>query len=159
MSRLLLASCILFSVAFTSHGQAVTGITSSGQKVTVPSGANPPWRKDVLKWVGPEYPYHDRNMFHEGTGVYRVAIDVKTGTVIQTAIVRSTGYPTLDGAASRSFLGWRFRPATWRTIEVPVTYLVSAKFSQALQRAHALMSADQQQRPTGQVKARGQTGR
>ena len=81
-----------------------------------------PWDADMIKLVKPNYPAEYRARHIEGTGLFRVTLDVKTGTVSNVAVFKSTGSSGLDASAVRAIRQWRWRPERWKEIDVPVTF-------------------------------------
>lgn len=84
-----------------------------------------PWTFDQVHSVAPAYSYYDRLRRHEGKGLFRLALDLKTGAVTSISIVKSAGFATLDNSAIASLRQWRWKPWKWRQIEMPVTFVLS----------------------------------
>jgi TonB family protein len=81
-----------------------------------------PWVKDQLRAVGPNYPYLDRTLRHTGTGVFRITIDVSSGMVSNVTVLDSTGFKSLDSSTLAALRTWRWKPGTWKVVELPVTF-------------------------------------
>jgi TonB family protein len=81
-----------------------------------------PWDADMIKFVKPDYPAEYRARHIEGTGVFRITLDLKTGSVTNVIVLKSTGSPALDASAARAIRQWRWRPQRWKEIEMPVTF-------------------------------------
>ena len=107
------------------QGPPTYGITANGKKIVSVSGKRTPWAHDCLRAVGPEYPARERAARHQGTGTFRLVIDPATGFVTSVGVVKSTGYAALDGLAIKSFRQWRWKPHTWREINLPVVFIVT----------------------------------
>jgi TonB family protein len=86
-----------------------------------------PWVADRVKVVKPDYPSADRAQHIEGTGVFRVTLDVNTGGVASVTVTKSTGASGLDDSAMRAIRLWRWRPHTWKEIDVPVFFTLGAR--------------------------------
>ena len=84
-----------------------------------------PWMVDRVRSVAPSYPYGDRLRHHQGKGLFRLTLDLKTGAVTGVFAVHSTGFATLDNSAIASLRQWRWKPGKWREIEVPVKFTLS----------------------------------
>src|ERR1044071_3935812 len=41
----------------------------------------PPWIEDGIRAVAPEYPYSDRSKGHEGIGLFKLVLDLRSGAV------------------------------------------------------------------------------
>jgi TonB family protein len=108
----------------TSSGYEWTAVTSTGEHLSRRQFGHkqPSWMKDLVKQPGPEYPYQARAHHWQGSGLFRIDIDVKTGVPRQVTIVHSTGTSMLDTAAMRALKKWRFKPETWKSIDIPVTF-------------------------------------
>jgi TonB family protein len=87
--------------------------------------AIPPWWQDRVRAVAPEYPIADRARHHEGAGLFKASLDLKTGFVTAVTVTKSTGFRTLDGCAIAALQKWRWTPGRWRVIEVPVRFTMS----------------------------------
>ena len=85
-------------------------------------GKRPPWIADAIKTVPPEYSYGDRQLGHQGSGVFRLVLDPSTGSVTKVIIIKSTGFSTLDYGASISLQKWRFKPGKWQQVDLPITF-------------------------------------
>lgn len=109
-----------------------TGITSSavdGKGVRHFSNKYPrhfaPWIRDRVKAFAPDYPYRDRAQRNEGTGIFRLTLDLKTGAVTRVTMLKSTGFATLDRSTTAAFRRWRWKPGKWKEIEMPVRFTMS----------------------------------
>ncbi|SRR6266700_4633041 len=60
----------------------------------------------------PEYPMRARAYRMAGNGLFIIRIHIRTGLVKDVRIERSTGWSTLDSAAKRALMQWRFKPGT-----------------------------------------------
>ena len=89
----------------------------------------PPWVDDQIKAFAPHYSYQDRAAHHQGHGFFRIMIDLKTGSVVTIAIVKSTGFKTLDDSAVQALRKWCWKPGKWKEVDVPVTYVIGARRS------------------------------
>src|SRR6187551_2216636 len=106
--RLFCAVAFLIGLCpFCVFGQATkphyewSAVNSAGKRFNereFPEPKRAPWLRDVIKDVKPRYPYEERGKRHMGRGLFRMAIDLKTGSVRKVTIVRSTGYKLLDQA-------------------------------------------------------------
>ena len=85
-------------------------------------GGKEPWFEDQIKAIGPRYPASERARHHEGEGVFHLTLDLKTGSVIDVRVAKSTGYDGLDRAAVAVLRQWRWRPGKWRQIDEPIVF-------------------------------------
>ncbi len=81
-----------------------------------------PWIGDAIKKQRPKYPYEQRARDIGGIGMVRVTLDLSTGSASKVAMVRSTGVPALDSSAMEAFRQWRWKPAKWKEIDVPIIF-------------------------------------
>jgi TonB family protein len=89
-------------------------------------GEHPPWRADLTKMVPPAYPYEVRRARQEGSGIFRLQLDLATGRVTKATILKSTGIVMLDNSALWALRRWQWKPGRWREIEFPISFSLSA---------------------------------
>jgi TonB family protein len=70
------------------------------------------------------YPEEAQQKKITGNGVYELRIN-KAGVTTSVAIVKSSGSSILDTAATTAFRKWRFKPATFQAIRIPVSWAVN----------------------------------
>src|SRR5437588_2915793 len=80
-----------------------------------------PWMADAIKKQRPDYPYELRARHVVGNGLFRITLDITTGSVSKVAIVQSTGVPALDNSAVKALRQWQWKPGKWKEIDVPIT--------------------------------------
>jgi TonB family protein len=120
-----LAVCVSFSSIHAQDSRQVSaGVDAKGVRHTWRGslGNPPPYVSDSTKRVTIVYPYDARKARREGAGFFRLQIDLATGNVIKVTILKSTGAAILDKAALSAFRGWKFKPRTWKEIDVPVKF-------------------------------------
>ena len=78
----------------------------------------------ALNSPGPGYPDEAQKTKAAGSGVYELRIN-KTGGVTEVVIIKSSGSPILDRAATRTFRRWRFKPAIFTRVRLPVSWSVN----------------------------------
>lgn len=88
-------------------------------------GKTPPWALDITHWIGPEYSDRDRRLYNQGSGLFRLTLDLKTGAVVNITIVRSTGTGSLDRSSVVALRQWRWRPGKWKEVDIPVNFHMS----------------------------------
>ena len=86
---------------------------------------------DVIWACAPRYPLRARSIDpatwsrnFRGEGLYRLDIDLKTGRVSRTTIMKSAGSPILDKASTSAFNRWVFTPGKWSAMIIPTTVRV-----------------------------------
>jgi TonB family protein len=89
------------------------------------AGKHPPWMDDAIKTVAPEYPYEARSRHIQGNGLFRLSLDLNTGSVSKVTAIRSTGSPILDNSAVAAFHRWRWKPGRWKEIDFPITFAIA----------------------------------
>ena len=57
----------------------------------------------------------------DGSGVFILHLDTRTGKVISVSVAKSTGYTVLDRSAVASLKKWRFRPGP-KAVKIPFTF-------------------------------------
>jgi len=104
------------SGAHARSPRAVAGQPGANREARPASGNNPP-----------EYPWTARLQGYQGRVVLSVWVSAE-GQADRLAVLRSSGYPSLDRAAVAAVQGWRFQPArragydTGSLLYVPVVF-------------------------------------
>jgi TonB family protein len=83
------------------------------------------WMNDALSRVAPQYSLSERAQRHFGSGLLRLTLDLKTGTVTNVHILQSTGFAALDQSAIDAFRLWRWKPGKWKEVDVPITFTMT----------------------------------
>ena len=83
---------------------------------------NPPWVKDAIQTVAPQYPRAERLQRHQGRGMIQLTLNLQSGSVLKARLTRSTGFKTLDAYTLSALRQWRWRPGTWREINIGVSF-------------------------------------
>jgi TonB family protein len=89
------------------------------------------FRRDVVKHVFPEYSFEARKARQEGSGLFRLRVDLATGKITKATVLKSTGFARLDNSALSAFRRWQMKPGRWRELDVPVTFSLSPPISVA----------------------------
>jgi TonB family protein len=127
--------CFALSVAPAKlFAQPEVAITASGKTVTVATGQKPPWRADLINIAPVEYPYRDRMRNNQGSGLFRVTLDPKTGRVTDVTVRKSVGYTSLDDAAISALRQFRLRPGKWKQFDFPVTFEMARNREEAMEK-------------------------
>jgi TonB family protein len=83
------------------------------------------WEADIAKLVPFEYPYEARKYRQEGSGLFRLQLDLATGKVIKATVLKSTGVVMLDNKALWALRRWQMKPGRWRELDVPISFSLS----------------------------------
>jgi TonB family protein len=142
LMRIVFLCCVLGVLPAKLLAQSATGITASGKTVTAAPEQKPPWMGDVIKTVPLEYPYNDRRNYHQGKGLFRVVLDLKTGLVRDVRVIKSIGYPTLDDAAVSALRQWRLKPGKWKQFDFHVTYEMARSRDDAMEKLRRLQAKE-----------------
>jgi TonB family protein len=78
----------------------------------------------ALASPGPSYPEEAQKTKITGSGLYELRIN-KAGATTEVVVVKSSGSAVLDNAAKSTFLKWRFKPAIFTRVRVPVSWSVN----------------------------------
>ena len=54
--------------------------------------------------------------------MFRLTLDLKTGTVSKVTVLQSTGAAMLDASAIEAFRRWQWKPGKWKEIDMPITF-------------------------------------
>src|SRR5437016_4469120 len=120
-------SCIVAAGSFAAGESQIEqatgmGVTVSGKQVLAIRGTRGPWSNDIVKEVRPEYPYEERLQGHQGSGLFHLIIDPKTGAVSAVSVARSIGFPALNESVVKALRQWRLKPHTWKALYIPVAF-------------------------------------
>jgi TonB family protein len=129
LALLAMVACMLQLVSALHAQQIVASAVDTSGKRHLGSrefpGLTEPWIHDRVKFVAPEYPYDDRAKHHQGDGLFRISIDVKTGLITRVSIVKSTGFRSFDTSAVTAIRKWRWKPGTWREVDIPIRFTMA----------------------------------
>jgi protein TonB len=73
---------------------------------------------------GPGYPQEAQKKKTAGSALYELRIN-KAGATTEVIIVKSSGSTVLDKAATSAFRKWRFKPAIFTRVRLPVSWFVN----------------------------------
>ena len=82
-----------------------------------------PWMADVTKQIAPEYSKLDQAHRVGGFGLYRVVLDLKTGSVRKVSVIHSTEVARLDASAMKALGQWVWKPGKWKEVDVPIAFM------------------------------------
>lgn len=83
----------------------------------------PPWLLDTIYAVAPYGPYRsDRFPGPQGSGLFQLKLDLKTGYVTNVTVAKSTGFAELDTSAVEALRKWRWKPGKWKEIGMAVAF-------------------------------------
>jgi TonB family protein len=85
----------------------------------------PPWLIDRTSGPSPDYPRRERAIRHQGRVIVRLTLDLNTGRVIKTSLLKSSGYPVLDRCALAAFNRWTWRPGRWKEIDLVTRFEIA----------------------------------
>jgi len=77
-----------------------------------------------VRMPAPDYPYQARVRKEEGTGLFRLHMDVR-GKVTSVTVLKSTGHQTLDAEGVKALKGWLARSGERRDVDVPLHFHLS----------------------------------
>jgi TonB family protein len=86
---------------------------------------NPPWIEDAIYKVKPQYPYEAKSRHITGSGLFRLTLELSTGSVAKVTVIKSTGNPLLDSSALEAFRKCRWLPGKWKEIDIPVVFTMA----------------------------------
>jgi TonB family protein len=112
----------IVSSAVDVKGQHYSATVTEPWKLFGPRRRQPAWIADLIKYHAPEYPTFDLEHHHEGDGLFRITVDSKTGSVPHVTTIKSTGFASLDSSAVRAIREWRWRPGTWKEVDMPIRF-------------------------------------
>jgi TonB family protein len=65
----------------------------------------------------PEYPFEAQRRHITGSGIFRLRVQIQTGSVTAVEVGRSTGSAILDKSAVDACRRWRFKPPLLRQLQ------------------------------------------
>ena len=105
------------------HGTAAVDAKGVAHYGTEYAGV-PPWFNDRVKTVAPEYPQSYRFYRRGGTVLIRLILDLRTGSVTNAVVLKSTGFGKLDECATSALKRWTWKPGKWKEIYLPVAFQI-----------------------------------
>jgi TonB family protein len=124
-----LSFCMPVSSTYAQHSMpgGSAAVDANGVRHTWSAGSpkQTPWEADIAKLVPPQYPYEARRFRKEGSGLFRLQLDVATGKVIKATVLRSTGVVMLDNSALWALRRWEMKPGRWRELDIPISFSLS----------------------------------
>lgn len=129
-------ACVLPLIwSFSSNAQSMAYSSAPGVSAVDAKGVRhhasdypnnrPPWVDDQIKAVAPYYSVEDRGRRREGAGLFRLTLDLRTGSVRKIKSLKSTAFRTLDDSAVFALEKWRWKSGKWREIDMPVRFELS----------------------------------
>jgi TonB family protein len=70
----------------------------------------------------PAYRALPKDQCPQGSGIFTVNIDQKSGLVSSVSVKKTTGFAALDKGAIDALRRWKFRIPTKPSVEVPITF-------------------------------------
>src|SRR5258708_3061872 len=102
----------LLSAAVDAQGVRHLGAAYRGRE---------PWISDAIKKVQPRYPFGNiGERRNQGSGLFRLTLDLRTGSVRNVTVLASTGFPELDRSAIAALSRWLWKPGQWKEVDIPV---------------------------------------
>jgi len=136
-----IGSLFLFLCVSLSHGQQKQAYLNvnrtSGSAVDVNGfrhttadypGHHAPWLDDRTAAVAPKYPLQDLRLHHQGSGSFRLLLDLQTGCVGKVILIRSTGFSSLDQSAMAAVRKWQWKPGKWKEITVTTVFTMNESY-------------------------------
>jgi TonB family protein len=112
----------IVSSAVDIKGQRHSAAVPEPWKLFGPRRLQPAWIADLIKYHAPEYPTFDLEHHNEGDGLFRITVDPKTGSISHVTTIKSTGFASLDNSAVTAIREWRWKPGTWKEVDMPVRF-------------------------------------
>ncbi|MEY2520356.1 MAG: periplasmic protein TonB [Verrucomicrobiota bacterium] len=112
------ALATIISPAAANAAENTTAVWSDGHTSSL---TDEELMRYAISSPGPGYPEEAQRLKIAGSGLYELRID-KTGKTTEVAIVKSSGNSVLDQAARKAFTKWRFKPAVFVRIRLPVSW-------------------------------------
>ena len=84
----------------------------------------PPKYKGIVVYAPtPIYPEAARSHYTLGAqGVYRLTVNPQNGGVDEVGVLKRAGHSKLDSVMVMAFFKWRFKPGSFKQIDIPVMF-------------------------------------
>jgi TonB family protein len=110
--RTLITSAVFMAMSLSTYASKETSMTVDEAR-----------RQHLLLFVRPDYPVQARRNRWTGEGLFSITFDFASGRVQKIQIVRSTGHPILDSAATAALRQWRAKPRSLRKLaDFPIMF-------------------------------------
>jgi TonB family protein len=120
--RLLVCLIIVLTSSVCSlAAEQTTAVWSDGHRSSL---SDEELARYALASPGPGYPEEAQNTKASGNGLYELRIN-KSGAVTEVVVVKTSGSRVLDKAATSTFRKWRFKPAIFDRVRIPVSWSVN----------------------------------
>ncbi|MEY2493939.1 MAG: periplasmic protein TonB [Verrucomicrobiota bacterium] len=118
---LVAALAAMISPAAATAAENTTAVWSDGHTSSLTD-------EELLRYAisspGPGYPQEAQKKKTAGSALYELRIN-KAGATTEVIIVKSSGSTVLDKAATSAFRKWRFKPAIFTRVRLPVSWFVN----------------------------------
>jgi TonB family protein len=101
--------------------EKTTAVWSDGHTSTV---SDEELMRYAVSSPGAAYPEEAQKAKIAGSGLYELRIS-KAGATTEVVIIKSSGSAVLDNAAKNAFKKWRFKPAIFTRVRIPVSWSVN----------------------------------
>ena len=106
----LLVCALMLTAVWESHAQFTAFIP-------------PKFKQTILYAPVSKYPESARSHFTLGAqGIYRLTLNPKTGGVEEVGVMKYAGNSQLDSTIVMDFFKWRFKPGSFKQIDIPVIF-------------------------------------
>jgi TonB family protein len=120
--RLIAVLAIVASVASPARAaDATTAVWNDGHTSSL---SDEELMRYAISSPGPPFPEEAQKAKTSGSGLYELRVN-EAGATTEVVIVKSSGSAVLDKAAKNAFMKWRFKPAIFTRVRVPVSWSVN----------------------------------
>ncbi len=113
---------LIIGVAYPSRASAQHSVA-----FVEPNSAR--FQSEVRKAEAPAYPFVAKERHWQGSGVFRLTIDSRSGQVVDVQVRKSTGFKVLDDSSIIALRAWVFKPNHLRQADVPITFQLQPRYS------------------------------
>src|ERR1051326_5274490 len=123
LTTALVAGLASGSLVAETNEAVYVGIDAKGLRhESKESAGNAPWMRDLTHARMPAPLPGDRWEWYQGVGIFRLRIDLISGSARQVTILRSTGHTMFDRGALLALKVWSWKPGTWTQVDIPIAF-------------------------------------
>jgi len=87
------------------------------------------FQTEVMKAEAPAYPFVAKYRRWQGSGVFYVKIDPRSGKVTDVRVTKPTGFKVLDDSSIIALRSWVFKPNHLKEAKVPIIFQLQSRYS------------------------------
>jgi protein TonB len=118
---ILISACLALAAPALLAAEKTTAVWNDGHTSVL---SDEDLMRNAVASPGAAFPEEAQKAKITGSGLYELRID-KAGATTGVVVVKSSGSAVLDKAATTAFKKWRFKPAIFHAVRIPVSWSVN----------------------------------